>query len=102
VSLDDPAGDRGGGRLRDLVADERLPSPEVGLERRRLRDRLDARLATLPEREERVLRQYFGLDGAAPAALAEIGRTLGVSRERARQIKERALARLASTVPPPA
>lgn len=102
VSLDDPAGDRGDGRLRDLVADERAPSPDAGLERRRLRDRLDARLATLPEREERVLRLYFGLDGTAPAGLAEIGRALGVSRERARQIKATALARLASAVPRPA
>jgi len=102
VSLDDPAGDRAGERLRDLVADERVPPPDAELERRRRRDRMDARLATLPEREERVLRMYFGLDDGTQAGLAEIGTTLGVSRERARQIKARALARLASAPPPPA
>jgi len=102
VSLDDPAGDRAGERLRDLVADETVPSPDAGLERLRRRDRMDARLATLPEREERVLRMYFGLDDGTPTGLAEIGAALGVSRERARQIKARALARLASAPRPPA
>lgn len=97
VSLEEPAGDRAGGRLLDLVADESAPAPDAGLERGRQRDRLDARLAVLPEREETVLRLYFGLDGAPPAGLADVGRKLGVSRERARQIKARALARLAST-----
>ncbi len=96
VSLDEPVHGRSGGRLADLVADERFPSPVAGLERRRLRDRIDARLVTLPEREERVLRMYFGLDGTRPLDLAEIGRSLGVSRDRVRQIKARALARLAS------
>jgi RNA polymerase primary sigma factor len=96
VSLDEPLAERSGARLADLVPDEKIPAPEVALERQRLRDRVDSRLATLPEREESVLRLYFGLDGLAPNGLAEIGRKLGVSRERVRQIKARALARLAS------
>lgn len=48
----------------------------------------------LPERDAQVLRWRFGLEGATPLTLAEVGAALGVSRERARQLEERALKRL--------
>lgn len=99
VSLDQPLADRPGSRLSDLLADERVPAPDRGLELRTRRDSVDARLAALPEREEKVLRLYFGLGGEGPCGLAEIAREIGVSRERVRQIKARALSRLRA-VPP--
>src|SRR5438876_368715 len=52
------------------------------------------RLATLKEREARILRLYFGLEGQEPMTLEEIGSQLGITRERVRQLKEKALARL--------
>jgi len=51
-------------------------------------------LATLKEREAKILRLYFGLEGQEPMTLEEIGSLLGITRERVRQIKEKALARL--------
>jgi len=99
VSLDQPLADRQGSLLSDLLADERVPAPDSGLELRTRRDSVDARLAALPEREERVLRLYFGLGAEGPCSLAEIAGDLGVSRERVRQIKARALSRLRA-VPP--
>ena len=49
---------------------------------------------TLKEREAKILRLYFGLDGPEPMTLEEIGSLLGITRERVRQIKEKALSRL--------
>ena len=57
-------------------------------------ERLNALLATLNERQRLVLQRRFGLDGTPVQSLADIGRDLGVSRERARQIQEEALKRL--------
>ena len=51
-------------------------------------------LGTLKEREAKILRLYFGLDGKEPMTLEEIGSLLGITRERVRQIKEKALSRL--------
>ena len=51
-------------------------------------------LVMLEEREQRVLLAYFGLDGQEPMTLEEIGDTLGITRERVRQLRNRALAKL--------
>ena len=59
-----------------------------------LSDRVKKALQTLPQREERILRLYFALDGANAMTLEQIGKILGVTRERIRQIRERALKRL--------
>ena len=59
-----------------------------------LTDTLEAALSTLEEREAQILRLYFGLGGYAPRSLEEIGSEMGVTRERIRQIKEKALGRL--------
>lgn len=94
VSLQDRRRGGRGGALEERVADGRSADPERALERDALRDLLDAGMAFLPEREERVLRGYFGLDGRPARSLEKLGRELGVSGERARQLKARALDRL--------
>lgn len=81
-------------RLEDVVPDELNEGPDEAVQRNALRDALDSSLTALPEREETVLRLYFGLDGQDPCTLDEIGSRLRISRERARQLKDRALARL--------
>ncbi len=59
-----------------------------------LSDEIEQALATLPPRDSRVLRLYFGLDGGREHTLEEIGQMLGVTRERVRQLRDRALKRL--------
>ncbi|MDX1578919.1 MAG: sigma-70 family RNA polymerase sigma factor, partial [Gemmatimonadota bacterium] len=80
--------------LAEVLADRRNPAPGERLAREGLRGTLEASLADLPEREAGVLRSYFGLGRERPLDLGEIASELGVSRERARQLKERALSRL--------
>jgi RNA polymerase primary sigma factor len=59
-----------------------------------LSEQIDLALRTLPARDARVLRLYFGLDGGREHTLEEIGGMLGVTRERVRQLRDRALKRL--------
>lgn len=94
VSLDHPGPGRRDGALEERVPDPGAADPGRSVERQALRDLLDAGLAFLPEREERVLRGYFGLDGRPARSLERLGRELGVSGERVRQLKDRALDRL--------
>ena len=55
---------------------------------------IEEALSSLKEREAKILRLYFGLDGEEPMTLEQIGSLLGITRERVRQIKEKALSRL--------
>lgn len=98
VSLDTPLWESDEACLLDVVPDVESEGPEERANRQALRDVLDSSLTGLPEREERVLRLYFGLDDEEPLTLDEIGSRLRISRERARQLKERALARLRAGV----
>jgi RNA polymerase primary sigma factor len=68
--------------------------PEEIVEDRMLADQIEEALATLSPRDARVLRLYFGLDGGREHTLEEIGNMLGVTRERVRQLRDRALKRL--------
>jgi RNA polymerase sigma factor (sigma-70 family) len=93
VSLSAPLGD-GGSELADLVADEGAASPyevtAAGIERAALQ----SALARLAPREREVLEQRFGLSGAPPTTLEELGLRFGVTRERVRQIEAKALTKL--------
>ncbi len=80
--------------LEELIPDERTPEPGAGVVRDRLRDAIEASLTDLPPREREVLRRYFGLGFEDSQSLSDISVELDVSRERARQLKERALSRL--------
>jgi RNA polymerase primary sigma factor len=94
LSLDAPMVPGEDGCLMDCLPDRLSPGPDARTFEKALTDTLEAALATLEEREATVLRVYFGLGGDTPRSLEEIGRRLGITRERVRQIKERALGRL--------
>ena len=63
-----------------------------------LTDEIEQALSTLPPRDAKVLRLYFGLEGGREHTLEEIGSMLGVTRERVRQLRDRALKRLKSKI----
>jgi RNA polymerase primary sigma factor len=95
TSLDRPVGE-GDAVYGDLVASEHAPAPEEEVQVTLGRDALEKALAELPEREQEVLRLRYGLNGDVdPASLEEIGRRLGITRERVRQLEARALEKLA-------
>jgi RNA polymerase primary sigma factor len=83
-----------GGSLGDVLPDVSLPSVEASYESIEQQDALAAAIERLAPREQAVLQRRFGLDGSGPQTLAEIGRSLGLSKERARQIEEEALRKL--------
>ena len=96
VSLEKPLGEEGDAKLGDLVEDELAESPlEVALVSLRCAD-IEHALAALPARERRVIELRFGLHGGRPRTLEEVGRTLGLTRERIRQIENTTLKKLAS------
>jgi RNA polymerase primary sigma factor len=94
LSLDAPLTPGEDNRLLDYLPDQFSPDPEGEAYEQALRETVDHALSTLKEREAKVLRLYFGLDDQEPMTLEEIGSLLGITRERVRQIKEKALARL--------
>jgi RNA polymerase primary sigma factor len=94
VSLDAPRAPGEETRLTDHLADDAAPSPDATSVEQALVDALGESLARLGERELTIVRLYFGLDGEEPMNLEQIGALLGITRERVRQLKERALARL--------
>jgi RNA polymerase primary sigma factor len=95
TSLEKPIGEGDGGTLGDLIGSEQL-QPEEELEVSLREQALKRALSDLPDREREVLKLRYGLNGDRdPASLEEIGRRLGVTRERVRQIESDALQRLA-------
>ncbi|MEP6573710.1 MAG: RNA polymerase sigma factor RpoD/SigA [Gemmatimonadota bacterium] len=87
----DPDGDR---TLIDrFIADDQADAEDEAMDRF-LSEEIEQALATLPPRDAKVLRLYFGLDGGREHTLEEIGGMLGVTRERIRQLRDRALKRL--------
>lgn len=95
VSLDDPySADKDDTSLVDHLTAEGQEAPDEGTYTAALSEDLERALGTLSERERCVLTMYFGLGGDEPMTLEEIGRRLGLTRERIRQIKEKAIQRL--------
>ena len=87
----DPEGDRS--LIERFIADEQGDPEEQAMDKF-LSEEIESALRTLPPRDARVLRLYFGLDGGREHTLEEIGGMLGVTRERVRQLRDRALKRL--------
>ena len=93
ISLETPVGEDGM-RVADFVGDDETLPPDEQAARSLLRDQLRQVIKTLSPTEQTVLTLRYGLDDDHPRTLEEIGRQLGVTRERIRQIQERALAHL--------
>lgn len=77
--------------LIDFISDDNMPNQFVGAEFMMLKEQLDEAINILTEREQRVLRLHFGLDGGRIRTLEEIGMEFNVTRERIRQIEARAI-----------
>jgi RNA polymerase primary sigma factor len=95
TSLDQPIGEQEDGVFGDLVAGDD-PLPDEQTERRLQKEALDRALESLPPRDRQVLELRYGLRGEEPHTLEHIGRRLGLTRERVRQIEVESLSRLAS------
>ena len=94
LSMDAPFAQGEDNRLLDVIQDERQPSPDNELMRESLSKEVDRALATLTDREAEVIRLYFGLGREHSLTLEEIGERFKLTRERVRQIKEKAIRRL--------
>jgi RNA polymerase primary sigma factor len=94
ISVDAPFAQGEDNRLLDVIQDDRQPPPDNTLMNESLKVEVRRALATLSEREAEVIRLYFGLDREHSLTLEEIGEKFNLTRERVRQIKEKAIRRL--------
>lgn len=94
VSVDAPFSLGEENSLLDIIESDDLPSPDKELITESLKTEIHEVLASIPEREAQVIRLYFGLEGDHALTLEEIGEKFNLTRERVRQIKEKAIRRL--------
>ena len=99
ISMDAPLveGDESSSSMYDVLLNDSLPGPENELVVESLRKDIERSLSTLTQREGDVVRLYYGLNGKYPLTLEEIGERFDLTRERVRQIKEKAIRRLKHT-----
>ncbi len=94
VSLETPIGEEEDSHLGDFIQDDNVPVPAEAAAFTLLREQLGEVLATLTEREQKVLRLRFGLEDGRARTLEEVGKEFNVTRERIRQIEAKALRKL--------
>ncbi len=94
LSMDAPFAQGEDNRLLDVIQDERQPAPDNELMKESLSREVERALSTLSDREAEVIRLYFGLGREHSLTLEEIGEKFKLTRERVRQIKEKAIRRL--------
>lgn len=94
ISIHTPVGEEGGSRLGDLIEDQSAEDPSKQAAVAMLREKINAVLHTLTEREREILEQRFGLIDGRERTLEEIGRHFRVTRERVRQIEAKALRKM--------
>lgn len=94
ASLDGTVDEESVTRLSDLIQDENIQEPFEDVFSLTLQDTLGSVLQQLSDREMRILQLRFGLAGESPLTLEETGKMLGITRERVRQIQEKAIAKL--------
>ena len=94
ISFDATVGEEEDSNLGDFIADSENPNPLEYTQEKLYREQIEEILQTLTPREERVIRLRYGLDDNHPRTLEEVGRMLGVTRERIRQIEAKAIRRL--------
>lgn len=97
VSMDAPLIQDEDNTMYDVLKSDEAPTPETGLLYESLRKEIDRAISTLTQREADVVKYYFGLNGGHPMTLEEIGEKFDLTRERVRQIKEKAIRRLKHT-----
>ncbi len=97
LSMDAPFASNEENRLLDVLENEDLPSPDTTLMSESLKEEVGRALSKLAEREAEVIRLYFGFETDEPLTLEEIGERFNLTRERVRQIKEKAIRRLRNT-----
>ncbi|QQD24966.1 RNA polymerase sigma factor RpoS [Venatoribacter cucullus] len=94
TSIDTPIGPSSDKSLLDTIADERINDPRVELQNQDIQDNLARWIEELPEKQREVLSRRFGLRGYETSTLEDVGREIGLTRERVRQIQVEALKRL--------
>jgi RNA polymerase primary sigma factor len=94
ISLEQPVGEEEDSSLGDFIADQEILNPYEFTTKEMLKRELNAALATLTDREEKVLRMRFGLLDGKPRTLEEVGKEFNVTRERIRQIESKAIKKL--------
>ena len=94
VSLETPIGEDGDGRLEDFIEDEEVISPQDAAISSNMAKRIQKVLSTLNEREEKILRMRFGIGEKHDHTLEEVGQAFELTRERIRQIEDKALRKL--------
>lgn len=94
TSLATPIGDEDDSFLGDFIEDTSQPQPYDQASKQLLKENIEEVLGTLSDREAKVLKMRFGLDGYQPMTLEEVGREFGVTRERIRQIEAKAIRKL--------
>jgi len=94
LSIDAPTSDDDDGSLREVIPDKDAPSPDSDVISRSLQEDVADALESLNDREAKILTLYFGIGREEALTLEEIGRILGLTRERVRQIKEKAIKKL--------
>lgn len=97
VSMDAPFNQGEENSLLDIIASDENPLPDTSLMSASLRNEIERALSTLTEREAEVIKLYFGFDDENSLTLEEIGEQFHLTRERVRQIKEKAIRRLRHT-----
>lgn len=97
ISVDAPLSDGEDSSLLDFLQDDEAIKPDNSLINESLSKEVEHALLVLTSREADVLRYFFGLGGRQPKTLEEIGTSLGLTRERVRQIKEKSIRRLRAT-----
>ncbi|MBQ0129213.1 MAG: sigma-70 family RNA polymerase sigma factor [bacterium] len=97
ISMDAPLVQDEDNTMYDVLKSDEAPTPETELLYESLRKEIDRAISTLTQKEQDVIRLYFGLNGSHPMTLEEIGEKYDLTRERVRQIKEKAIRRLKHT-----
>jgi RNA polymerase primary sigma factor len=80
--------------LADFIEDEESDSPEDAATKQLLKEQIEVILSTLPEREQKIVRMRFGLNGGKSHTLEEVGQEFGVTRERIRQIEAKTIGKI--------